>query len=132
MPTSVKSSMLRAKSIYCQQPANAHTRAWRRELNRYISAAQAAYTAAQEGHSGLLRELGHGVEIFILSDTEMWAQRIKSARFIYKQQQKLSYSEKLRSIHTGFRVDNVNVSDIADEGNYYGGFLFVPMVGSFL
>ena len=84
--------------------------------------------AALEGYSGLLRELGPRVDIFILSGTEMKAQRIKAARFIYKQQEKLSYSKKQRSIHTGFNVEDVDVSDIADEGKHYGRFLFVPVV----
>ena len=128
MPTSVLASILRAKSIYRRQPANAHIRAVMRELNRYISAARAVDMAALEGYSGLLRELGHRVDVFILSGTEMKAQRIKAARFIYKQQEKLSYSEKQGSIHAGFNVQDVDVSDIPDYGKYYGGFLFVPMV----
>lgn len=82
MPISVLASILKANSIYRRQPAHAHIRAVRRKLKRYISAARAVDMAALEGSSDLLRELGHRVDIYILSGTEMKAQRIKAARFI--------------------------------------------------
>lgn len=78
--------------------------------------------ACLEGYGELLRTLVNRVEIDTCDSVEIKRIRVKAARHVSYQLKKSGRIPKDATFDT-FIVD---MSDIADDGKYYVGLLFVP------
>lgn len=119
-------SIVMAKQIYKRQPPDSHYRSVRIEFLRHMNASRAVDMDILEGYAELLRKCGHNVRIFIIYGLQMKQQRIKSEKYIFDQ------CKKSNNIPTdaAFDKDVIDMSDITDNGRYYGGLLFVPRVAA--
>lgn len=84
--------------------------------------------AALKGNCNLLEECGHTARLMILSGLEMKQTRVKAAAHIFLQNKKNGYVGKIEV----FDMSVVKLSDISDNGMYYGGMLFVSSTSSHL
>ena len=116
----------RAKKIYKRQPPDSHYRSVRVELLRHMDASRAVDMASMEGYAELLRNCGQTVRIFIVDGSEMKQQRIRSAKHIFQQCKNAKNIQE----DAKFNEEVIDMSDIAEDGRYYGGLLFVPSVAA--
>lgn len=81
--------------------------------------------AAMTGLIKLLRNECNSTQLFTIDGTKMKEVRIQEARFIFKQANR---GDKLEGVD--FDPSTVDFSDIRDDGMYYSGFQFTPIISS--
>lgn len=116
--------LVKSKGIYIRQPGIRHFAAVKRELQQLMQKSRAEDMAAFRGHMHLLRAAGHSVELITYTGKEMKKIRVKAARFIFNQRKKDGFVCNDET----FDARCVDLRDVDDNAEYYGGFLFVPSI----
>lgn len=89
-----------------------------------MSASRAVDMEALQGYTELLRKAGHEATIITMEVVEMKAQSLKATKHIFAQCHR---SESIEN-DAHFNEYVVDMSDIWDDENYYGGLFIVPYV----